>query len=199
MSGYLPSPNEEYMTRCRNTMRQKYGEPVYILITQKADPANYPNGAWFDECVNRPMQIAGVDEDNAPQLYIMSNGNSVPFSCAELLNWTPTADRDRQIDKMVNTALHQEKLFCPSEIMRLFQLAFPEIPDDAELIISQSSPFLFADGSMLWLEAYRYPVDDYVVEFVAGIHEVRAGKFCVVALDNGMGNCMSLTKAATGS
>jgi hypothetical protein len=71
MNGKLPNPTEEYMTRCQNTMRQKYGEPLYILITQEAHPANYPIGAWFDKHMNKPMRIAGIDEDHIPQLYIL--------------------------------------------------------------------------------------------------------------------------------
>ena len=194
MNGNLPEPNEEYMTKCQNTLRQKYGEPVYILITQKADPTNYPNGAWFDAHVNRAMQIAGVDEDNIPQLYILPGGNSVPFSCAELLSWTAPVNREREMVNMVDEIVHKKRLSGRQEVMTLLRLAFPEIPEDAELVISQSSPFLFADGTILWLEEHRYRVDDYMVQFVAGVHEVKAGKFSVVALDNGLGSCISLTK-----
>jgi hypothetical protein len=195
MSGALPKTDEAYLTKCQNTLRQKYGEPAYILITQKADPANYPNGAWFDEYVNKPLQIAGVDEDTMPQLYIMPNGNAVPFSCAELLLWLPPARRHHKKFVKMNDGLLQERKLCGQrEIMEMLRLAFPDIPDDAELVISQSSPFLFADGAMLWLELYRYPVDDYVVEFVAGIHKTDGGRFYVIALDNGLGGCISLTK-----
>jgi hypothetical protein len=194
MSGELPNTDAEYLTKCRNTMRQKYGEPVYILLTQKGDPANYPNGAWFDAHVNEPMQIAGVDEDHIPPLYIMPNGEAVPFPCAELLSWIPPVQRNWEIVKMGDEPLRQKKLYDKQEIMAMLRLAFPDIPDHAELVISQSSPFLFADGAILWLQLYQYPIDDYIVEFVAGIHEVKGGKFCVVALDNGQGECITLTK-----
>lgn len=184
------------MTKCHNRMRQKYGEPVYILITQKADPAYYPNGAWFDPYVNSPMQIVGVDEDALPKLYILPGGNSVPVSCAELLNWAPPGDQDSEIAIIVDEMFHNKSPSGQDKVMKLLRLAFPNIPDDADLVISQSSPFLFADGSMVWLEGYRYPINDYVVEFVAGVHEAKSGKFCVVVLDNGGGSCISLTKSA---
>lgn len=194
MNGKLPNIDAEYLTKCRNTMRQKYGEPVYILVTQKGDPVNYPDGAWFDAHVNEPMLIAGVDEDHIPPLYILHSGEAVPFSCAELLNWLPPMQRNREIPKLGDELLRQKKLHSKQEIIAMLRLAFPNIPDDAELVISQSSPFLFADGAMLWLQLYQYSIDDYVVEFVAGIHEVKPGKLCVVALDNGMGECITLTK-----
>jgi len=179
-------------------MRQKYGESVYILITQKADPVSHPNGAWFDEYVNRPLQVAGVDEENVPWLFIVPDGKSVPFSCAELLSWTPPVNRDGAMVKMVDAIFHNRRLSGHPEILSMLRLAFPEIPDDAELVISQASPFLFADGTILWLEEHRYQVDDYLVQFVAGVREMKAGKFCVVALDSGKGSCISLTKAQTG-
>jgi hypothetical protein len=182
------------MTRCHNKMRQKYGEPVYILITQKADPAQYPNGAWFDQYVNRPMQVVGVDEENLPELYILPGGNSIPFSCAELLSWPPSEPQHARLAKLVDEIFHEKSPFNQDKIIRLFRLAFPDLPDDAELVISQSSPFLFADGSMVWLEAYRYSIGEYLVEFVAGVHQVKAGKYCVVALDSGAGSCIVLTK-----
>jgi hypothetical protein len=141
------------------------------------------------------MQIVGVDEDNFPELYILPDGNSIPFSCAELLSWAPSVHHHIGIARMVEEIFHKERLVGPDEMIRLLRLAFPDLPDDAELIISQSSPFLFADGSMVWLEAYSYEVDEYVVEFVAGIHQLKTGKFFVVALDNGGGNCIALTKS----
>jgi hypothetical protein len=95
---------------------------------------------------------------------------------------------------MVDELLHKKRLSDQQEMMGLFRLAFPEIPDDAELVISQSSPFMFADGTVLWLEEHRYHVDDYMVEFVTCVHEVQAGKVSVVALDKGMDSCISLTK-----
>ena len=175
-------------------MRQKYGEPVSILITQKADPAHYPNGAWFDAYVNSPMQIVGVDEDTLPELYILPGGNSIPVSCAELLNWTPPADQDAELAGIVDEMFHKKSQCGQDKIVKVLRLAFPDLPDDAELVLSQSSPFLFADGSMVWLEGYRYPIDEYNVEFVAGVRHMKSGKYCVVALDNGGGSCISLTK-----
>ena len=192
VKGVLPSP--DYMTRCHNRMRQKYGEPVYILITQKADLAHYPNGAWFDAYVNSPMQIVGVDEETLPKLYILPDGTSIPVSCAELLNWSPSEDQATEIAALVDEMFHKKSQCGQDKIMKVLRLAFPDLPDDAELVISQSSPFLIADGSMVWLEGYRYLIDKYVVEFVAGVHKVKTGKFCVVALDNGGGSCILLTK-----
>ena len=175
-------------------MRQKYGEPVYILITQKADRAYYPNGAWFDAYVNSPMQIVGVDDDTLPELYILPGGNSIPVSCAELLNWASPGDQAAEIAKLVDEMFHKTSPCDQDKIMKLLRMAFPDLPEDAELVISQSSPFLFADGSMVWLEGYRYPIDEYIVEFVAGVRQMKSGKFCVVALDSGGGSCISLTK-----
>ena len=177
-------------------MRQKYGQSVYILITQKSDPAYFPNGAWFDEYVNRPMLIAGVDEDTRPGLYILPNGNSVPFSCAELISWTLPVVRSTELTTIVAEIFHKKRYCGQRETLRLLRLAFSEIPDNAELIISQSSPFLFADGFVLWLVEHCYHVDDYQVEFVAGVREVGMSKFCVVALECGGGSCISVTKTA---
>ena len=194
MSRELPNTDTEYLTKCRYTMRQKYGEPMYILITQKGDHSTFPNGAWFDAHLNEPMQVAGVDEDHLPPLYITTNGEAVPFTCAELLSWTPSGGRNPAVAKVDDEILNRKKLSRKQEILAILRLAFPDIPEDAELVISQSSPFLFADGAVLWLQLYRYTLNDYIVEFVAGIHEAKAGKFCVVALDNGMGECITLTK-----
>ena len=88
-------------------MRQKYGEPVYILITQRSDPSHYPNGAWFDSYVNSPMQIVGVDDDTLPELYILPGGNSIPVSCAELLNWASPGDQAAEIAKLVDEMFHK--------------------------------------------------------------------------------------------
>lgn len=194
MNANLPNPTEEYMTRCQNTMRQKYGEPVYILITQKADPANYPKGAWFDEYVNRPLLVAGVDEDT--RLYILPGGNSVPFSCAELLSWTPPVFRSDDLVILVEEMYCTQRLPSQQEFLALLRLAFRDIPDNVELIISQYNPFVFADGMLLWLDEHRYQVGDYMVLFVAGVHKGQAAKVSVVALENGRGSCISLTKAA---
>ena len=175
-------------------MRQKYGESVYILITQKADPVSYPNGAWFDEYVNRAVQVAGVDEENIPQLYIVPGGNSVPFSCAELLSWTPPVFRSEELVILVEEMYCTKRLPSQQEVLALLRLAFPEIPDNVELIISQLDPFVFADGTLLWLEEHRYQIGDYRVIFVAGVREVKAGKFCVVVLDSGKGSFITLLK-----
>ena len=192
MSHKLSNLQADYLKRCRNTMRQKYGEPMYILITEKGDPALYPNGAWFDTYVNEPLQIVGVDEDHRPPLYILPNGESIPFEYAEVLNWLPPMAGNQGAVKICD----EKKLYRRQDILEMLRLAFSDIPDDAELVISQSSPFFFADGAIVWLQLYRYPVDDYVVEFVASTHKVPGGKYCVVALDNGMGGCITLTRNA---
>ena len=179
----------DYLTRCQNTMRQKYGESVHILITQKGDPATYPNGAWFDRFVQSPMQVTGIDEDK--KLYILRDGKSVPFSCAELLTWTPPVFRSDDLVTLVEELYHTKRQPSRQEILSLLRLAFSTLPDDAELIISQDDPFILDDETIVSLEEHRYQVGDYMVLFVAGVHKVY-----VVALDKGMGNCIKLTRAA---
>src|SRR5689334_17014243 len=194
MSSSQPIADEEYMTRCHNTMRQKYGESVYILVTQKADPATYPNGAWFDEYLNKPLKLTGIDEDNEPKLYVLPDGKIIPFSYAELLSWTPPVFGYEELVILVEEMYCTKRLPSQQEILVLLRLAFPKLPDNVELIISQFSPFIFADGTLLWLEEHRYQVGNYEVIFVADVHEVREGKICVVALDSGKRSCITLMK-----
>ena len=189
-----PIADEEYMTKCHNTMRLKYGESVYILVTQKADPAIYPNGAWFDEYLNKPLKVAGIDEDNKPGLYVLPGGKIIPFSYAELLSWTPPAFGYEELVILVEEMYSTKRLPSQQEILVLLRPAFPKLPDNVELIISQFSPFIFTDGTLLWLEEHRHQVGDYEVIFVAGVHEMREGKFCVVTLDSGKRSCITLMK-----
>ena len=175
-------------------MRQKYGESVYILVTQKADPATYPNGAWFDEYLHKPLKVAGIDEATKPKLYVLPDGKIIPFSYAELLSWTPPVFGTVELVILVEEMYSTKRLPSQQEILVLLRLAFPKLPDNVELIISQFSPFIFADGMLLWLEEHRYQVGDYEVIFVAAVHKVREGKFCIVALDSDKGNCITLIK-----
>ena len=172
-------------------MCQKYGEPVYILITKKADPASYPNGTWFDNFIDSPMQVTGIDEDK--KLYIL-DGKTIPFSCAELLSWGPPVIRSADMVAMVDEIYQEKRTASQQEILSLLRLAFPNLPDDAELIISQLDPFIFADDTILWLEKHRYQVGDYKVIFTAGVREVKTGKFGVVAMENSKGSCITVLK-----
>src|SRR5215831_7461025 len=108
---------------------------------------------------------------------------------SKLLSWTPPIFQSEELVILVEEMYCAKRLPSQQEVLALLRLAFRDIPDNIELIISQFNPYVFVDGTLLWLEEYRYHVGNYVVEFAASVHAVKVGKSCVVALFSHKGSC----------
>jgi hypothetical protein len=75
----------EYIARCTEEMLKLFGGQIQIRIKQAGNPAHYPAGTWFDGLIGQVLEPAGVDSDSIPSYYVMSNGDAVPFSCADII------------------------------------------------------------------------------------------------------------------
>lgn len=80
------NPKAEYIDRCAAEMLRAFGRPIKIMVTEKANPSNYPVGAWFDDQIGQVLEPAGVDNSSIPKQYIMPNGDGIPFAYARVID-----------------------------------------------------------------------------------------------------------------
>lgn len=83
----MPShtPNQEYLQQCAAAMLIRYGRQIQVRITKAAESSLYPDCAWFDHRVGEIFEPAGVDLRPMPKRYVMANGDTIPFACAEMI------------------------------------------------------------------------------------------------------------------
>jgi len=81
----MTNPKEEYIHKCAEAMRMRYGRPIRIRIARKGNPSLYPRGTWFDSRIGEILEPAGLDLDAIPMRFVMTNGEVVPMSCVEVI------------------------------------------------------------------------------------------------------------------
>lgn len=65
-------------------MWRAFGGILVIQITRASDRVLYLAGLWFDGFVGSTMDVAGIDFAATPNLFIMSDGSSIPSDYAEI-------------------------------------------------------------------------------------------------------------------
>lgn len=75
---------QEYLAKCSNSLLETYGAKTIFV---KIKSTSVLGLSWFDDLVGQEVEIAGIDFEAIPQLYITKKGDGIPFSCAEFIRW----------------------------------------------------------------------------------------------------------------
>ena len=71
---------EKHLAQCADALQRKYGlKSIWIKITS----AYLDGSAWFDDLVNKEIEVFGIDIDSIPKMYLNANGDGIPFTCGE--------------------------------------------------------------------------------------------------------------------
>lgn len=72
-------------------------------------------------------------------------------------------------------------------ILEALRLAFEDLPDDAEIVITSSNPFQFGSGDTVYLQSYslRHPNDkiNCRLEFTAATHMIDKTHYVILLAD----------------